>query len=195
MLNTATHKTTVTGGSMAVYNGQSSAKDLITSSGFVMTNGDTYFKLALDCALEAGDVISVKVGKDDNERGVWLTTATSRPSSAPTATATTTGTKSALGTATYTVATDDGIIGENTIYIYRATDNSTYFNNITITRPEPCTAPTGLTKGTVTVSTCPMTVTDAANTNAYEREKNSIDSHWGNHRYGTRPFQRSLASC
>lgn len=126
---------TVTGGSMSVYNGQSSAKDLISSQNskfyFSEPNGDTYFRIDLDCPLQVGDVISAYI-YCSAERGLWLTTATSRPSSAPAATITI----SSSGTATYTVAANDGIVGQQTIYLYRATGNGTYFDDINITRPE-----------------------------------------------------------
>lgn len=132
-LNTSTHNTTVTGGSMSVYNGQSSAKNLITSSGYCMTNNNTYFRIDLDCPLQSGDAISVDVGKDgSNERGVWISTATTRPGSAPACALT--ATNASLVPVTYTVTGTDAYHGESTFYIYRATTNSTYFNNINITR-------------------------------------------------------------
>lgn len=133
-LNSETHKTTVSGGKMYAINKQSSGKNLITNGAFCHTNNDTYFKLELDCALEAGDVISVSVGKDgSNERGVWVSTATSRPSKAPACALT--ATNSLLVPKTYTVTSTDEYVGKTVLYVYRATTNSTYFNNITITRP------------------------------------------------------------
>ncbi|MBO7458015.1 MAG: InlB B-repeat-containing protein [Paludibacteraceae bacterium] len=142
-LNTSTHNTTVTGGSISVYNGQTEAKNLITSNGYCITNNNTYFRIDLDCPLQDGDVISVDVGKNADERGVWITTATSRPSSAPACALTETGTGTALKTVTYTVTGSDAYYGNSTFYIYRATANSTYFNNINITRagstPPPAT--------------------------------------------------------
>lgn len=127
---------TVSGGTMSVYNKETSSKTLIDDQSshyyFTETNGKTFFRLDLDCALAAGDVISVYIYNNKSAtRGLWLTTATSRPGSAPTATATNTSTSKV----TYTVAMGDGIIGEQTIYLYRATDNSTYFDSINITRP------------------------------------------------------------
>ncbi len=142
-LNTSTHNTTVTGGSISVYNGQTSDMNLITSNGYCITNNNTYFRIDLDCPLQDGDVISVDVGKNAAERGVWITTATSRPSSAPACALTETGTGTALKTVTYTVTGSDAYYGKSTFYIYRATANSTYFNNINITRagstPPPAT--------------------------------------------------------
>ena len=156
-LNTSTHKTTVTGGSMSVYNAQGSNKNLITSSGFCMTNGNTYFRIDLDCELEAGDVISVDVGKDgSNERGVWITTATSRPGSAPACALT--ATNASLVPITYTVTGSDAYHGNSTFYIYRATDNTSYFNNINITRTAACgaTQPGAISKS---LSACTLTLT------------------------------------
>ena len=170
-LNTSTHKTTVTGGSMYVFNGQeNSAKNLITSSGFSMTNNNTYFKLVLDCALEEGDVISVDVGKQsDAARGVWITTATSRPGSAPACALT--ATNASLTPVTYTVTGSDDYRGETVLYIYRATGNTTYFNNINISRPVACStpdAPTGFTAGSITSTGATFTINDAANAASYD---------------------------
>lgn len=134
-LDASTHKTTVTGGKMYVISKQSSGKNLITNGAFCHTNNDTYFKLEFDCALEAGDVISVSVGKDgSNERGVWVSTATSRPSSAPACALT--AKNSSLVPQTYTVTSTDEYVGKKVLYVYRATGNTTYFNNISITRPD-----------------------------------------------------------
>ena len=169
-LNNSTHKTTVTGGSMYVFNEQNSAKKLITSSGFSMTNNNTYFKLVLDCALEEGDVISVDVGKQsDAARGVWITKATSRPSSAPACALT--ATNASLTPVTYTVTGSDDYRGETVLYIYRATGNTTYFNNINISRPVACStpaAPTEFTAGSITSTGATFTITDAANAASYD---------------------------
>lgn len=133
-LNTSTHKTTVSGGKMYVVSGQSSNKNLITNGAFCQTNDNTFFKIELDCALAAGDVISISVGKDgSNTRGVWVSTATSKPSSAPACALT--AKSSTLTPKTYTVTSTDEYVGKNVFYIYRATGNSTYFNNVVITRP------------------------------------------------------------
>ncbi len=128
---------TVTGGSMSVYNGQGSAKTLIDDQSstyyFAETNGNTFFRVRLNCELQAGDEIKayVFVGKDE-ARGLWFAQATSYPSSAPTAKATRTNN----GWITYTVTEGDGIIGETDFSIFRATSNTTYFGSFSITRPE-----------------------------------------------------------
>ena len=131
---------TITGGKMYVYNKQGSAKDLIKMQGelaFQFTNNDTFFKVELDQAVEAGDVISTRMqSRTDTDLGIWFSTAASRPGSAPTA-------KIVLETAaaqkwveapTYTVTAGDGICGENAFYMYRHTGKSTYFNTFAITR-------------------------------------------------------------
>ncbi len=134
-------KASISGGSMYVYNGQSDAKNLITNEkgstyAFLMTNNNTFFKVTLDKALVAGDKISADIyGVKNATRGLWLSTATSRPDSAPATTlsVTNSGSSDAWMTSNeYTVKTGDGICGENTFYIYRATVNSTYFTDFTV---------------------------------------------------------------
>lgn len=144
-LNTSTHKTTVTGGSMYVTSQQTDSKNLITANGFTMTNNKTFFKIVLDCELAAGDIISIAVGKDgSNARGVWVSPASSRPGSAPACALT--AKNASLTPVTYTVTESDEYNGKTVLYIYRATTNTTYFNNINISRPAApsCTAPTDL---------------------------------------------------
>lgn len=144
----------VVSGTMSVYNGQSSAKNLISQQNskyyFTETNGNTFFRVRMDCALQAGDVITAEIyaGGSDT-RGLWFATGTTYPSSAPTAQAQRTG----PGKIEYVVAVGDGIIGEQDFSIFRATGNSTYFNNFVITRPynvtfvsDHGTAPTTPTK-------------------------------------------------
>ena len=133
---------------MYLTNEQGSAKDMIKSQGgemaFQHTNNNTWFKVVLGEALQAGDVISAKMqSRTDAELGLWLSTATSRPAEEPTS-------KIVLATAssqawvtapTYTVTEGDGICGETTFYIYRHTGKSTYFNTFTITREGAASAP------------------------------------------------------
>ena len=134
---------TVTGGKMYVTNKQNEAKELLKKQSnvfaFMFTNNDTFFKIVLDKPLEAGDKINADIigAKNSATRGLWFTTATARPSNAPTATLSVTNSASSDAWMTaeeYTVKTGDGICGEKTFYIYRATGNSTYFTNFTITR-------------------------------------------------------------
>ena len=128
---------------MYVTNGQSDDKNLITKTGnqfgFGLTNSNTFFKVVLDHALKAGDVISFNIKEvDATGNGLWFTTASSRPqdSNPPTAKSVVdpNTSQSWVTAPTYTVATGDGICGETTFYIYRATGKSTYFNTFTITR-------------------------------------------------------------
>ena len=130
---------TITGGKMYVTNKQTSAKDLIKKQGelaFQQTNNDTFFKVVLDKALEAGDVISARMqSRTDADLGLWFSTASSRPNECTAKIDLATATSQAWVKApTYTVEADDGICGETTFYIYRATGKSTYFNTFTITR-------------------------------------------------------------
>ena len=141
---------TIKGGKLYVYNGQDSGKNLITNEkgstyAFLMTNSDTFFKVSLDKALAVGDKIKADIygpkinnNNEEQPRGLWLTTASSRPKSAPTATLSVTNTSTSsdawMASSDYIVTTDDGICGETTFYIYRATGNSTYFTDFTITR-------------------------------------------------------------
>ena len=131
---------TITGGKMYVTNGQTDARDLIKNQGgewaFQHTHNNTFFKVELYNALQAGDVISVRMqSRTDTNLGLFFSTATSRPSSAtaqivlPQASA-----QAWTDGLTYTVAAGDGICGVKTFYIYRATGKSTYFNTFTITR-------------------------------------------------------------
>lgn len=133
----------IAGGKMYVTNGQSGDKNLITKTGnqfgFGLTNSNTFFKVVLDHALKAGDVISFNIKEvDAMGNGLWFTTASSRPqdSNPPTAKSVVdpNTSQSWVTAPTYTVATGDGICGETTFYIYRATGKSTYFNTFTITR-------------------------------------------------------------
>ena len=132
----------ISGGKMYVYNGQTSDKELIISQGgvdaFLMTNHNTFFKVTLDNALMAGDKIKADIygPKNSATRGLWLATATSRPGDAPATvlSVTNSSTKDVWMTSEeYTVETGDGICGEKTFYIYRATGNSTYFTDFTVT--------------------------------------------------------------
>lgn len=123
---------------------------------YFASNANTnFFKVELDCALQAGDVISAYM--QAGSRGLWFSTATSRPASAPTAKVS----SDAAGTFTYTVQEDDGIEGESVFYIYRGTGNNTYFKTFTITRPESCDAgvPGDIIKGSASGGTGTINLT------------------------------------
>lgn len=145
---------TVTGGFMSVYNGQSSAKNLIATQNnkwwFSHTNNDTYFRIDLDCALQKGDIITADCYASEAARGIWISSATSRPGSAPACSGTTTSEGEAIN---YKVTTSDEYYGKQTLYIYRATSNTTYFNNITITRPAACIDAAAVTSFTCSAQT------------------------------------------
>ena len=137
---TATNAT-ITGGKLYATNKRTEAKDMIKSQGgtmaFQLTNNDTFFKLELDNALAAGDKIDVKMqSRTDADLGLWLSKETSRPAAAPTSALNLPTAASAawVDVTTYTVADGDGICGEKTIYIYRATGKSTYFADFKVTR-------------------------------------------------------------
>ncbi len=139
---------TITNGEMYAVNGESSAKDLIAKQStyymFSMTNSTTAFKIDLNYALKEGDVITANTySRTDAELGLFVTTATTRPGSCSTALSidkVATAKYEALSP--YTIQAGDGLVGATTIYIYRATGKTTYFDEFTITRPEPTHAPT-----------------------------------------------------
>lgn len=112
-------------------------------------------------ALQAGDKINAKCYNNNKSEardlGLWLTTATSRPSSAPTAALH----KEIASSSTddlpeYTVIAGDGICGEKTIYMYRHTGKNTIINNLIITRTPTYTITLdkngGTTDGTATAT-------------------------------------------
>ncbi|MBO7051433.1 MAG: InlB B-repeat-containing protein, partial [Prevotella sp.] len=133
---------TITGGRVYITNGDSSGKNMIQSKGsqmsFRITHDDSYLKVVLNNSdvLKVGDEIGVFVNYGDSQtRGIWLAASSTRPSSAPTAKIVETKSSSDWYELTpYTVTTGDGICGQNTFYIYRATNDETFFNTFTITR-------------------------------------------------------------
>ena len=137
----ASDQATLIGGKMWAISQQEAEKTLIGKQGsnymFCLTNNNTFFKIELDKALAAGDVISAKTfSRTDTELGLFLSTAESRPNECATAlkiAAAATGAYEALSD--YTVTAGDGLEGASTFYIYRATGKSTYFNEFVITRP------------------------------------------------------------
>lgn len=139
---------TISGGKMYLTNNQGSAKDMIKNQGgemaFQHTNNDTFFKVVLGKALQAGDVISVRMqSRKDADLGLWFSTEASRPGSEPNAKIVllTAASQAWVDAPTYIVAEGDEIIGQTTFYIYRHTGKSTYFNTFVITRPAPSTDP------------------------------------------------------
>ncbi len=141
---------TIVGGKMYAFSQQADAKDLIKKQGgeyaFQFTNNNTYFKIVLDQALKAGDIISARMqSRTDTDLGIFFNTG-ARPSETTTAILFPTASEQSWAAApTYTVAEGDGICGETAIFLYRATGKSTFFNEFVITR-------TGGTDGISTVS-------------------------------------------
>lgn len=131
---------TITGGKMYANNGQDAAKAMIKVQGgeaaFQCTNNNTFFKVVLDKALQAGDVISTRMQtRTDTDLGLFFAAEATRPSETTTAIIVPTADGQVWTDApTYTVAAGDGICGQTTFYIFRATGKSTYFNAFKITR-------------------------------------------------------------
>ena len=130
----------IAGGKMYTINQQDAEKQMIKKQGneyaFQCTNNNTFFKVVLDEALQAGDVISARMQtRTDTDLGLFFDKNDSRPSETSTSIILATASEQAWGDApTYTVAADDAICGEKTFYIFRATGKSTYFNTFKITR-------------------------------------------------------------
>ena len=134
---------TISGGKMCAINEQTSAKNLIAKSsnsvGFCFTNNNTYFKIELDKPLAIGDVISSRgitgAGKDENTyKGIWVSTANPRPNSCNSHLIKKTTDEAWTDLDPYTITEGDGLAGATIIYLYRATGNSTYFDEFTIKR-------------------------------------------------------------
>ena len=130
----------ITGGTMYAINQQTSAKELIKSNagavGFSFTNNNTFFKIELDNPLKAGDVIAARgVSNTGGPRGLWISTAESRPDECSTVVTVEQASSNAwVDLKPYTIEEGDDLDGAIIIYIYRATGNSTYFDEFTITR-------------------------------------------------------------
>ena len=103
---------------------------------FQCTNNNTFFKVVLDEALQAGDVISARMqSRTDTDLGLFFDKSDSRHSETTTSMILVTAEEQAwVDVPTYTVAEGDAICGEKTFYIFRATGKSTYFNTFKITR-------------------------------------------------------------
>ena len=130
----------ITGGTMYAINQQTSAKNLIANNanavGFSFTNNNTFFKIELDNPLKAGDVIAARgVSNTGGPRGLWISTADSRPNECSTVVTVEQASSNAwVDWNPYTIVEGDDLVGASIIYLYRATGNSTYFDEFTITR-------------------------------------------------------------
>lgn len=151
----------ITGGTMSAINQQAEDKNLINKQGsdyyFCLTNNNTFFKVVLKQALQVGDVITANTySRPDTSLGLFVSTAGSRPGECATKLsidATETGAPAAFSS--YTIKEGDDLVGATTIYIYRETGKSTYFDEFKITRggePEEIVPGDANLNGEVTVS-------------------------------------------
>ena len=130
---------TVSGGKVYAISGQTDSKKLLTSGGqFSMTNNDTRFHLELNCALRAGDTIKIDgMGgtKNSDSKGLWVSTATSRPGSAPAAVGTNSSESWHTPMLSYVVTSSDEYVGNTDLYVFRAAGATQNFDNVRIIRP------------------------------------------------------------
>lgn len=128
-----------TGGMMRPSIGPSGTK----KSAFYMYGAKHSFRVELTSpqVLAVGDVISAKLYIDNGtypeaNNGLWFSTSSTRPASAPTTKATTTST-GIWQDISYTVTAGDGLVGQSGFYIYyalRTDDSRTAFTDFAITR-------------------------------------------------------------
>lgn len=146
-------KVTISGGAIyATNNHTENAQSMIASPAtgkvtFGLNTTAAFFKVVLDKPLQAGDVISAEVGQD-GARGIRIyntyTDATTWPSTSDYATLEVAS--SGFHSTSYTVKdNDDFLKGKTTIYIYRNTANNTWFDNLTISRPNSVSGKIGAT--------------------------------------------------
>lgn len=133
---------TIVRGKMYAVSGQSTAKALINKQSsvyyFCMTNNNTYFKVVLDKALAAGDVITADgLGgmKNELQKGLWVSTTDGYPSAAPACVGTSTEEGIVSNLLNYTVEEGSEYVGKTTLYIYRAAGATEYFDNFKVVRP------------------------------------------------------------
>ena len=149
-----TTNATITGGKMYIISGQSDSKKLMTSKGFSMTNNNTYFKVVLDNALQAGDKIQSTYTGGTREKNsvtyelgikVSSTNYTDGNAGDHDCSATSSSTTQDGSTLEYTVVSGDEYIGKTDLYIYRVYGATQYFNNFKVIRPAvetKCATPT-----------------------------------------------------
>ena len=133
---------TIVRGKMYAVSGQSTAKALINKQSsvyyFCMTNNNTYFKVVLDKALAAGDVITADgLGgmKNELQKGLWVSTTDGYPSAAPACVGTSAEEGIVSNLLNYTVEEGSEYVGKTTLYIYRAAGATEYFDNFKVVRP------------------------------------------------------------
>lgn len=139
---------TVTGGHMFMaHNDGTSARKYTDKQNnqavFALDGSKGWFKIKLNVALQEGDTIIVEAltngAGESNARGVWvaLGSVVVRPSEAPAcALLAQSETGKEFVAAKHIIQSTDDICGKDSISIWRATGNSTYFKSITIVRPE-----------------------------------------------------------
>ncbi len=134
---------TITGGKLYAKNADTSDKNMINTSNsrmcYNLTHGNSCFKVELsnNKVLQTGDQISVIYYFSGNStKNMWLSSTSTRPSSAPSTkmSGTKTSSDKSFKAITYTVAANDGICGQSEFYIFREDNSSVYFTDITITR-------------------------------------------------------------
>lgn len=112
-----TEYATITGGSASVYNGKSSAQNMIVNGSITYTDKSTqYVKITLDKALAKGDVITIATSGNR----IYATKDTNG------------NTTNNIANSPYTV--DDNLAGTTVLYL-KSGDNSKTISSITITRP------------------------------------------------------------
>ena len=176
---------TISGGRMYAVNNQTGTgtKNLQTSSGFSMTNNNTYFKIVLNRALVAGDVISAKYTggtKNSANKGLYVSsteTTTGNLGSVPACNATSSS-ETALGSIlSYVVESSDEYVGKTTLYIYRAVGATQYFDEFKVTTP--AVAPDAITfspaAGSVAQGTSVTLTSSGATTILYQWSSAAID--------------------
>ncbi|MBO5612876.1 MAG: InlB B-repeat-containing protein [Prevotella sp.] len=114
---TTSNKATTLDDGQLWYNSNGSSRD--RKYGLKLGANTEYIKITLDNALAIGDVITFDQGTDSNQISFTKTA--------------TRATTPATSENTYTVTSTDGLAGESTIYVWRASGSTTYVKEITIT--------------------------------------------------------------
>ena len=140
---------TISGGSFFAVNQETSSKGFISKQSsfyaFSMTTSKTGFLIVLSEPLQAGDTIAAYTltngAGESNARGLWITTASARPSSAPACEMLSVASAKEYAKASHVVESTDDICGKDSLFIWRGTGNSTYFKDLAIIHPAPNTEP------------------------------------------------------